>query len=78
MTDEITRRQFLTAAAGASVAARPAPGMLAGVEPPAEKPNRSFYAILSLGRLGFHASFTESLELTINHGFEGLDPDPDY
>ena len=78
MTDEITRRQFLSAAAGASIAAGPASGMLAGVDPTAEKPNRSFYAILSLGRLGFNASFPESLELTINHGFEGLDPDPDY
>jgi sugar phosphate isomerase/epimerase len=78
MTNEITRRKFLSAAASASVAARPAPGMLAGVEPPAEKSNRSFYAILSLGRLGFHASFPEALELAVNHGFEGLDPDPNY
>jgi len=78
MTNEITRRQFLSAGAAASIAARSAPGMLLGVEAPAEKPTRRFYAILSLGRLGFHAGFQQSLELTVKHGFEGLDPDPNY
>ncbi|MGH9454798.1 MAG: sugar phosphate isomerase/epimerase family protein, partial [Terriglobia bacterium] len=74
MTHEFTRRQFLSAGAAASVAALPASGMMAG----AEAPQRNFYAILSLARLGFQASFPESLELTVKHGFEGLDPDPDY
>lgn len=78
MTNEITRRQFLSAGAAANIAARPAPGMLAGVEAPAERPKRRFYAILSLGRLGFHAGFPQALELTVKHGFEGLDPDPNY
>ena len=78
MTNEITRRQFLSAGAAASIAARPAPGMLLGVEAPTERPKRRFYAILSLGRLGFHAGFPQSLELTVKHGFEGLDPDPNY
>ena len=78
MTNEITRRQFLSAGAAASIAARSAPGMLLGVEAPAERPKRRFSAILSLGRLGFHAGFPQSLELTVKHGFEGLDPDPSY
>ncbi len=78
MTNDLTRRQFLSAGAVASVAALPGSGMLAGVAAPAETPQRRFYAILSLGRLGLHASFPESLELTVKHGFEGLDPDPDY
>jgi sugar phosphate isomerase/epimerase len=78
MINEITRRQFLSAGAAASIAARPAPRMLAGVEAPAERPKRRFYAILSLGRLGFQAGFPQSLELTLKHGFEGLDPDPNY
>ena len=78
MTNEITRRQFLSAGAAASIAARPAPGMFAGAELPAERPKRRFYAILSLGRLGFHAGFPQSLELTVKHGFEGLDPDSNY
>jgi sugar phosphate isomerase/epimerase len=78
MTNEITRRQFLSAGAAAGIAARPAPGMLAGVEAPAERPKRRFYAILSVGRLGFHARFPQSLELAVKHGFEGLDPDPNY
>jgi sugar phosphate isomerase/epimerase len=78
MTNEISRRKFLSAGAVAGIAARPARGVLAGVAAPAERPKRSFYAILSLGRLGFHASFQESLELAVKHGFEGLDPDPNY
>ncbi|MGO9269040.1 MAG: sugar phosphate isomerase/epimerase family protein [Terriglobia bacterium] len=78
MTNDLTRRQFLSAGAVASVAALPGSDMLAGVAAPAETAQRRFYAILSLGRLGLHASFPESLELTVKHGFEGLDPDPDY
>jgi sugar phosphate isomerase/epimerase len=39
---------------------------------------RKFYFILSLGRLGFHSSFPESVELATRYGFEGLDPDLDY
>ena len=78
MTNEITRREFLSAGAAAGYVVRPPPGMLAGVEAPAEKPKHRFYASLSLGRLGFHAGFPQSLELTVKHGFEGLDPDPNY
>ncbi|HMD96812.1 MAG TPA: TIM barrel protein [Terriglobia bacterium] len=78
MTNDLTRRQFLSAGAAAGVAALPGSIMLAGAAEPAEMPQRKFYAILSLGRLGFHAAFPESLELTVKHGFEGLDPDPDY
>jgi sugar phosphate isomerase/epimerase len=78
MTNELTRRQFLSAGAAASVAALPTPGLVAGVAASAEMPPPKFYAILSLGRLGFRASFTESFELTVKHGFEGLDPDPNY
>ena len=78
MTNELTRRQLLSVGAAASVAALPTPGILAGAAAPAEMPRRKFYAVLSLGRLGFQASFPESLELTVKHGFEGLDPDPNY
>src|SRR5271157_980223 len=78
MTNDLTRRQFLSAGAAAGVAALPGSIMLAGAAEPAEMPQRKFYAILSLGRLGFHAAFPQSLELTVKHGFEGLDPDPNY
>jgi len=78
MTNELTRRQLLSVGAAASVAALPTPGILAGAAAPDEMPRRKFYAILSLGRLGFQASFPESLELTVKNGFEGLDPDPNY
>lgn len=78
MTNELTRRHLLSVGAAASVAALPTPVILACAAAPAEMPRRKFYAILSLGRLGFQASFPESLELTVKHGFEGLDPDPNY
>jgi hypothetical protein len=77
MSNELTRRQFFTAGAAASVAALPT-RMLAGSESPAGMSQRKFYAIVSLGRLGSTASFPESLELTVKHSFEGLDPDPNY
>jgi sugar phosphate isomerase/epimerase len=78
MTNEITRRQFLSAGAAASLAAQPTSGRLAGGEASAKSPRRMFCAILSLGRIGFHASFPESVELAVKYGFEGLDPDPKY
>jgi len=78
MTHELTRRQFVSAAGAAGLAALPARGVRASVATPAEMSERKLYAILSVGRLGFQASFPESLELAAKHGFEGLDPDPDY
>jgi sugar phosphate isomerase/epimerase len=77
MTNEPTRRRFLSAGAAAGIAL-PGHGLFAAAGTPAETPQRKFYAILSVGRLGLHASFPESLELAAKHGFEGLDPDPDY
>jgi hypothetical protein len=38
----------------------------------------SLYSILSLGRIGFHVSFLESVDLVAKYGFEGLDPDANY
>jgi sugar phosphate isomerase/epimerase len=78
MNHEVTRRRFLSVGAAAGVAAMPPAGLMVNVRPPAEMPQRKFYAILSVGRLGFQASFSESLELAEKHGFEGLDPDPAY
>src|SRR5260370_4154422 len=78
MTNELTRRQLLSVGAAASVAALPTPGRLAAAAAPAEMPRRKLYAILSLGRLGFQARFPAALELTVKHGFEGLDPHPTY
>lgn len=75
MSNPITRRQFIVAGATAGIALS-APGTLLAAA--ASAPERKFYAILSLGRLGFHASFPESVELAAKHGFEGLDPDAGY
>src|SRR5258707_14599537 len=75
MSNPITRRQFLAAGAAASVAFSATGKLVAAA---GSAPTRKFYAILSLGRLGFHATFPESVELATKHGFEGLDPDIEY
>jgi sugar phosphate isomerase/epimerase len=77
MTNDLTRRRFLSTGA-ASLAAVPAHGLISEVAAPAETSRRKFYTVLSVSRLGLQASFTESLGLAAKHGFEGLDPDPDY
>jgi sugar phosphate isomerase/epimerase len=75
MFNQISRRRFLAAGAATSIALSATGKLVAAV---ASAPARKFYAILSLGRLGFHASFPESVELATKHGFEGLDPDISY
>ena len=74
MSNPITRRHFLAASAATAIALSTAGKLVAA----ATAPERKFYAILSLGRLGFHATFPESVELATRHGFEGLDPDVGY
>jgi sugar phosphate isomerase/epimerase len=75
MPNPITRREFLVAGAATSIALSVPAKLITAATP---SPERKFYAILSLGRLGFHASFPESVELAAKHGFEGLDPDAGY
>jgi sugar phosphate isomerase/epimerase len=75
MPNPITRRQFLAAGAATAIALSATSKLVAAATP---APERKFYAILSLGRLGFHATFPESVELATKHGFEGLDPDAGY
>ena len=75
MSIPITRRQFLAASAATGVALSATGNLIAAAT---STPERKFYAILSLGRLGFHATFPESVELAAKHGFEGMDPDAGY
>jgi sugar phosphate isomerase/epimerase len=75
MSNSITRRHFLAAGAATAIALSATGRLLAAAT---AAPERKFYAILSLGRLGFQASFPESVELAIKHGFEGLEPDAGY
>jgi sugar phosphate isomerase/epimerase len=75
MYTPLTRRQFLVASAATGIALSKSGKLLAATT---SAPERTFYAILSLGRLGFKASFPESVELATRHGFEGLDPDAGY
>jgi sugar phosphate isomerase/epimerase len=70
---KLSRRSFIsTAAAGAAAISAAAK---AGPTQPSEKPPRKFYNVLSLGRLGHHATFPDSVSLAVKHGFEGVDPD---
>lgn len=79
MTNELSRRQFLSTAAAATMAALPAAGMLAKTAAPGEMPQRKFYANLALGLLGpFHATIPETIDLAVKYGFEGVDPNADY
>jgi sugar phosphate isomerase/epimerase len=75
MSNPLTRREFLVASAATGIAISTSGKLIAAAT---AAPERKFYAILSLGRLGLHASFPESVELAAKHGFEGLDPDAGY
>ena len=75
MSHPLTRRRFLAAGTTIGIATSATGRLFAAVTP---SPEREFYAILSLGRLGFHATFPESVELATKYGFEGLDPDLAY
>ena len=77
-SNPLTRRQFLivgTAAGAAGLTLSPTAKLAAAAT---SAPERKFYPILSLGRIGFHATFPESIELATKYAFEGLDPDPGY
>jgi len=79
MSNPLTRRQFLVAGTAAGAAASlsfRATAELAAATTSGQQ--RKFYPILSLGRIGFHASFPESVELATKYGFAGLDPDAAY
>ncbi|HTS35407.1 MAG TPA: sugar phosphate isomerase/epimerase family protein [Candidatus Solibacter sp.] len=73
MSNPTTRREFLAAGVATGVALSAMPQLLAS-----PLPERKFFAVLSLGRLGFHASFPESVELASKHGFEGVEPDSSH
>jgi sugar phosphate isomerase/epimerase len=75
MSNPLTRRELLAASAATAIALSATGKLIAAAT---SAPERKFFAILSLGRLGFHASFSESVELATKYGFEGLDPDADY
>ena len=64
MSNPITRRHFLAASAATGIALSTVGKLVAA----ATVPDRKFYAILSLGRLGFQAAFPESVELAAKHG----------
>jgi len=77
MRDDITRRRFLVATAMAG-GVLSLPQKLCAWAESSTAAKRKFYSILSLGRIGFHASFPESVDLAAKYGFEGLDPDANY
>lgn len=77
-TNKISRRLFI-AATGSGVAglvpARMATGVSARQTESSPRVARKFYTVLSLGRLGLHGSFDQSVALATQYGFEGVDPD---
>jgi len=75
--NKLTRRSFASAA-GLGALALGASSFSAAVPAPSEVPERKFYTVLSLGRIGFKGSFQQSVELAARYGFEGVDPDPGY
>jgi sugar phosphate isomerase/epimerase len=71
------RRDFLTVT-GLGAAGFSQPGLLRGDAAATDTPETKFYTCLSLGRIGFKATFRESLDLASNYGFEAVDPDAGY
>ena len=71
------RRDFLTVT-GLGAAGLSQPGLLRGETAAAPAPETRFYTCLSLGRIGFKATFRESLDLAGKFGFQSVDPDPGY
>lgn len=78
MATEISRRRFLAVAPAAGAIVSAPRALRAWAARSSDAPKRKFYSILSLGRIGFHTSFPESVELASKYGFEGLDPDASY
>jgi sugar phosphate isomerase/epimerase len=75
--NKLTRRRFASAA-GLGALALHTPSFPADAPALSEAPQRRFYTVLSLGRMGFKGSFQQSVELAMRYGFEGVDPDPGY
>ena len=75
---KLTRRKFI-ARTGTGLAAFQATNTSRGRATPARAaPARKFYAILSLGRIGFSGTFEQSVDLARKYGFEGVDPDAGF
>jgi len=72
---EMSRRYFLsTSALIAGTGQREMTRLNAADAPLA----RRFFMDLSCGRIGVKATFLESIDLAVRHGFEGVDPDAKY
>jgi sugar phosphate isomerase/epimerase len=72
---KLTRRGFI-ARTGVAASGLSAAGLLSReAKADVSAPKRKFYTVLSLSRLGFHATFKQSVQLAHQYGFEGIDPD---
>ncbi len=73
---QLNRRAFLTTVGvGAGLAGFAIPSAM-GVT--TDIPERKFFVVLSCGRIDVKASFLESVDLAVKHGFEGVDPNDEY
>ena len=72
-----SRRDFISLAGTAVLGLGPLATRLSAMHA-AAIPERKFYTVLSVGRIGFKASFPESVSLAAKYGFEGVDPNAEY
>jgi sugar phosphate isomerase/epimerase len=75
ITVKVSRRCFVSAAA---VTAGLGPTAIPGLNVADAPLTRKFYMDLSCGRIGVKATFPESMDLAVRHGFEAVDPDAKY
>jgi len=72
---EISRRYFLSTSALIAGTGQLEMTRLNAADAPLA---RRFFMDLSCGRIGVKATFLESIDLAVRHGFEGVDPDGKY
>ena len=72
---EISRRYFLSTPALIAGMGQLEVNRLNAADAPLA---RRFFMDLSCGRIGVKATFLESIDLAVRHGFEGVDPDAKY
>jgi len=72
---EISRRYFLSTPALIAGMGQLEVNRLNAADAPLA---RRFFMDLSCGRIGVKATFLESIDLAVRHGFEGVDPDGKY
>ena len=74
--NKLTRRRFASAVGLGALALHPS-SFSADAPALSEAPQRKFYTVLSLGRIGFKGSFQQSVELATKYGLKASTRTPD-